>query len=128
VEAGVERVETLLVDLSGSGAVGLLEAEVLLNESFAIVGDVGYRHLSLDQDDYSLAISNVRDPAIDGPDADDIPEGRDLSPTSILRHAFILEEDRPDELGLDLDQFRLEDFKVDFSGVQANIGLRIYIF
>ena len=126
VEGGTQRVETLQVDVSGSGAIGTLETELLLNESVAIVGDIGYRYLNLKRDGYSITIAQVDRPSIDGTDPDDIPEGSDLSDASILRQAFIVEAQRLDQRYV--NEFEIEDFDVDFSGIQANVGLRFYIF
>lgn len=126
VEAGTERIEALVVDASGGGAVAALEGELILNETFTIVGDLGYRYLNLGQDGFSLDISRVARPAIDGSDPDEIPEGRDLSDASILRHSFLREDQRLDQV--DIEEFGIEDFDLDFSGVQVNVGLRVYIF
>ncbi|MCA9757252.1 MAG: outer membrane beta-barrel protein [Candidatus Eisenbacteria bacterium] len=128
VEAGVQRLETLTAKASGAGAVAVLEAELILNEMFTIVGDVGYRYLNLTQDSYELGISKVANPAVDGSDDDTTPEGRDLSDSSIFRYSFIVEDQRGTLIQDDISTFVVKDFDLDFSGAQANVGLRIYIF
>ncbi len=127
VEAGILRRESLTFDGTGAGVVAAFEAELVLNERFTLAGDLGYRGLKvdIDSDSYEWSITNVDDPAVDR-DGDDVPEGRDLSDRSFLRNAFIDPIQANDQE--DVELFRTVPMELDYSGVQAHVGLRVYLF
>jgi hypothetical protein len=125
VEAGTRRLESLRYEGSGVGGHGLLEAELLVGESAAIVGDVGWRQLVVAPDSYHWKIDRVAG-GVPDQDEDGVPNGDDLSDLSFLRHGFL-----PNELVNSPGDIRsLQPMKpeLDFSGVHGNVGLRFYIF
>jgi hypothetical protein len=125
VEAGTLRLESLRYEGSGTGGHALLESEILVGESAAIVGDVGWRQLVVKTDSYRWKIDRVAT-GVPDQDNDGVPNNDDLSDQSFLRHGFL-----PSELlnsPGDIRTLEPMEPELDFSGVHANIGLRFYIF
>ncbi|MCA9726592.1 MAG: hypothetical protein KC729_02850 [Candidatus Eisenbacteria bacterium] len=125
VESGTIRIETLTLEGSGTGAHAFLESELLVSESISLVSDIGWRQLKVSTDSFRWKIERVENPDLDQ-DRDDVPNGSDLSDNSFLRHGFL----PPGLVGSPGDIRILEPDKVDmdFSGVQASVGLRFYLF
>lgn len=121
-DTAVLRLEELTVEHSGAGGEALASLEMVLNETITFVTDVGYRYLKADAEDWETRISRAQDPIQDqtGPDGEPngIPDGQELIEDSFLLNAFLQESGsrlRP-------------DMKVDYSGLQGNVGLRFYLF
>lgn len=114
-DAGVLRVEELEVDGSGAGGEIRLVGETVFNERITLWSDVGYRFLNSTEDSFKIKISRVADPVIDR-NGNGIPDGQELVEGSYLLNAFL------DSSG------DVQNLDVDWSGVQANIGLRFYLF
>lgn len=125
VEAGTLRIETLTLENSGTGFQGFLEAEVVFNELATMVTDVGYRYLNTTNDSFSWKIERVENPDLDEDD-DEIPNGLDLSDDSFIRHGF-LPAQSVDDPG-DIRNLQPTGMDLDYSGLQANVGLRFYLF
>jgi len=121
-DTAVLRLEELTVEHSGAGGEALASLEMVLNENVTFVTDVGYRLLKADAKDWETRISRAQDPIQDqtGPDGEPngIPDGQELIEDSFLLNALLQESGsrlRP-------------NMKIDYSGLQGNVGLRFYLF
>jgi hypothetical protein len=126
VDGGTLRVEHLDLKGSGWGFQGLVEAEVILSEQITLVGDLGYRQIKVNYDHFDWKIDRLRTDPLFDTDGDGVPDEFDLAEGSFFRHAFADENLDPNG---DIRQSRPnEGIQLDYSGVQANIGLRFYLF
>lgn len=144
VEGGIQWIETATFKANGTGVHALVESEMMLNQKTTLIIDLGYRMLSLSRDgnagdfrDWNR--SEVTNPLFDT-DGDGIPNIYDLADTrpdqrGYLSAAFL--EIAVDPSGRpalapgtsDRPLIRVRGMdKIDFSGPQASVGLRFYLF
>lgn len=131
-EAGTVRVETATFDGDGWGAQGMLEGELVLSEKVTLVADIGYRQAVISRGGYDWSITGLDLPQGDE-DADGIPNQYDFTENSFLPHSFLEVEIGPDGRPRTEPDGRtvttpVGSGDIDFSGVQANVGLRFYLF
>ena len=119
VDGGVLRIDSATLKGSSVGAEILGMAELVFNEHVTLVINAGYRYAKATADKVEWKVSRVADPVLDR-DEDDIPDGFELGSESYLRHAFL----NGDRVNPTSDG----EIKLDFSGPQANFGLRFYLF
>jgi hypothetical protein len=143
VEGGIQWIETATFHAKGTGGHALIESEMMLNQKTTLVIDLGYRLLSLtrsgnanDFRDWSRA--EVQTPNSDT-DGDGIPNLWDLADTregqGYISASFL--EVVNDQSGRPVLAPGTSDHplvrtrgmdKIDFSGPQASVGLRFYLF
>jgi hypothetical protein len=142
VESGTEWIETATFKAKGTGAHALIETEMMLNQKTTLVLNFGYRMLNLDRtasttDFRDWKRTGVQNPLADS-DNDGVPNVYDLADTQDGQGyltAGYLEvplglDGKPiiiDAEGRPLVSVRGME-KIDFSGLQASVGLRFYIF
>ncbi len=119
VDGGVQRVDSATISGSSVGFEGLLAVEMVFNERITLVLDGGYRLAKASGDDMEWKASRVANPVLDR-DEDDVPDGLELGQESYLRHAFLDGNRVTPQVQGSQD--------IDFSGAQANVGLRFYLF
>jgi hypothetical protein len=143
VEGGTQWVESATFKAKGMGAHALIESELMLNQRTTLVVDIGYRKLSLDRSGdgtnfLTWSRSGVETPERDV-DGDGIINLWDLASSGTaldggyLSASFLdvplAPDGRPIDIGNRREQVRVRDLgKIDFSGPQASVGLRFYLF
>ena len=146
-EGGTVWVESATLKAKGLGAHALIESELMLNQRTTLVIDVGYRKLSLDRsgngedlrtwsrsgvetplgDQDHDGIINVYDLADDRDTGDGNPQQGYLSASFL--DVPLGPDGKPIDIGNGREQVRVRDLrKIDFSGPQASVGLRFYLF
>jgi hypothetical protein len=142
VEGGTQWIESANFKAKGTGVHALLEAEMMLSQKSTLVLDLGYRALSLDRsssagDFRDWSRSEVLNPQEDS-DGDGVPNLYDLADTEdgqgYVTAGFLDVPLGPDNLPILIDAAGhplvgvrgLET--IDFSGMQASVGLRFYLF
>ncbi len=137
VGPGTTRVESVTFKGEGWGGQGWLEGELVVSERFTLVGDVGYRRAVVSRGDYDWSITGLTNPYHREPHGQAVIENRYAfhRTESFLAASFleiVYEEDgetpRLDEMNRTLTEPRNHWRNMDFSGVQANVGLRVYLF
>ncbi len=133
VDGGTRRLESLTFEGEGWGAQGWFEGELVVSERFTIVGDLGYRRAVVSRGEYDWSVSDLRCPLCPVGNTE-IPEMYSFDTHSFLSNSFleIIENEdgnpRTDDIGRTLTEPRFHWKNMDFSGVQANVGLRVYLF
>ncbi len=147
VEGGTQWVESATFKAKGVGAHALIESELMLNQRTTLIIDVGYRRLSLDRSGNGNDLRTWSRTEVDTPQGDldrdgiinvyDLADSRNTldgnQQQGYLSASFLdvpLGPDgRPIDIGNGRAQVRVRDLgKIDFSGPQASVGLRFYLF
>jgi hypothetical protein len=147
VEGGTQWIESATFKAKGLGAHALIESELMLNQRTTLVIDVGYRQLSLNRSGDATNFLDWRRTEVETPERDldgdgiinvyDLADYRDTEdgiPQQGYLSASFLEvplgpDGRPIDIGNQRALVHVRDLrKIDFSGPQASVGLRFYLF
>lgn len=142
-EGGTLWVESANFKAKGWGAHALIEAEMMLNQRTTLVLDFGYRQLDLDRSGSAENFTDWSRSGVDNPLGDSDGDGiiNVYTLTDRTDHGYLSESflevplsgtpPRPIPIGTGGQQelVRVRDLaKIDFSGPQASVGLRFYLF
>ncbi|MBM3285782.1 MAG: porin family protein [Candidatus Eisenbacteria bacterium] len=127
---GSPRLDGLTVKGSGRGFAAGLAGEYTIADRFSLAFELGWRQAKASFDSGEWTITKLRDPGSNddeagctGPEADRLPNNRDLPEESFL-WGFLNERYRQC-MAVEPTCRVLEQ---DFSGLQGQIGLRFYLF
>ncbi|MFN8546847.1 MAG: hypothetical protein U0527_02455 [Candidatus Eisenbacteria bacterium] len=118
-DGGVLRQDDMTISGSSVGAEVMLAAEMIFSERVTFVADFGYRYAKANGDKFTWHASRVADPLLDR-DGDGTRDGEELGAESYLLESFLTGDRWAPRQNKDID--------LDFSGPQANVGLRFYLF
>ena len=139
----LDWIESATFKAKGLGAHALLESELMLNQRTTLIIDVGYRRLSLDRKGEATNFLGWRRSGLSpseaqaDPDGDGIWTGYTLAndeaggylSESFLEVPMVGGHPIPTGAGGFRELVYVRDLKkIDFSGPQASVGLRFYLF